>query len=132
MRKMMQFAAAGMLGLFVTVAQAEGSCDNLTGNWGGSGNFKSGILSCEYTGSGTVDGADSFTAKLHLEKKSGGRFCIGKYDVILTGTCANGALVIDTSEFKLNGSIQGDSIHLGGQLISPIEGEITINVTKSN
>ena len=132
MRIMIQWTLVGVLALLGGVAQADtDNCTSLAGSWTGGGKFESGALACEYTGTAAISGSETFTANLHLQKSVGGRFCVASYDMSLSGSCSNGVLIINTSEYRLNGAVSANTVTLEGQLISPIEGDLSITINKS-
>ncbi|HHF7365234.1 TPA: hypothetical protein ACPSKY_000327 [Legionella bozemanae] len=115
---------------FATISHADftfyssaNSCDDVPGNWIGSGKASNWLIECVYNGSGTVstlDSAGNFNIEVSADKRSGSILCPDHHTTKLMGVCANGAVTIKTEFGNLNGIFTKNSGNAKGRLnVSP-------------
>lgn len=96
-------------------------CSNITGAWMGTGSVSSPLIGlCLYQGSATISNLDmaaNFNLNLKAEKVSGNLICPQSLSNQLSGTCLNGAVIINTSYGNLTGNISSNSGSASGTLI---------------
>ncbi|KTD73705.1 hypothetical protein [Legionella tucsonensis] len=115
---------------FATISHADftfyssaNSCEDVPGNWAGSGKASNWLIECVYNGSGTVsalDSAGNFKIEVSADKRSGSILCPDHHTTKLEGVCVNGTVTIKTEYGNLNGIFTKNSGSAKGALnISP-------------
>ncbi|MFC3909751.1 hypothetical protein ACFORL_11785 [Legionella dresdenensis] len=108
-------------------------CDNLAGNWAGSGKASNWIIgTCSYHGTGTISAVDSngrFSVKVSADKDSGNLLCPAHAAKQLTGTCLNGIITIITEYGDLAGNFSENNGQAKGTLtVAPgIKADVLVN-----
>ncbi|CAM2968266.1 Uncharacterised protein [Legionella steigerwaltii] len=100
------------------------TCDEIPGNWSGSGKANNWLIGeCVYDGSGTIGALDKdgrFNIAVESDKRSGSMVCPDHNSTKLKGTCVNGTVTINTEYGNLNGIFSKTSGSAKGKLsVSP-------------
>ncbi|KTD67241.1 MULTISPECIES: hypothetical protein [Legionella] len=100
------------------------NCDEIPGNWAGSGKATNWLIGeCAYNGSGTLGELDtngSFDIEVSADKSSGSFVCPDHNTTKLKGVCVNGKVTIKTEYGNLSGIFSKTSGSAKGTLsVSP-------------
>lgn len=86
------------------------TCENVPGNWSGSGKATNWLIGeCVYNGAGTISALDmdgNFSIEVNSDKRSGSLVCPEHNTTKLKGVCVNGVVTIKTEYGNLNGIFQ--------------------------
>lgn len=124
------FTAAVAALFFINMAHADftfysemNKCEDVPGNWAGSGKASNWLIECSYNGAGTVsalDDAGNFAIEVDADKRSGSFMCPDHHSTRLKGTCVNGRVTIKTEYGNLSGIFTKNSGSAKGSLnVSP-------------
>ncbi|MCW8444093.1 hypothetical protein OQJ19_01190 [Fluoribacter gormanii] len=107
-----------------TFYSGSSKCEDVPGNWAGSGKASNWLIGeCVYNGSGTVgalDSAGNFAIEVNADKRSGSVLCPSHNTTKLRGICVNGTVTIKTEYGNLNGVFSKNSGSANGKLtVSP-------------
>ncbi len=94
-------------------------CENISGDWNGTGRASNWLIDCKYHGKGTitpVDASGHFILTLDIDKDSGSFMCNNHVTSHLSGTCADGAVTITTDNGNLQGNFSDKSGSASGSL----------------
>ncbi|PWY56466.1 hypothetical protein DGG96_02380 [Legionella qingyii] len=107
-----------------TFYSGSSNCEDIPGNWSGSGKASNWLIGeCVYNGAGTVgalDSAGNFPIEVNADKRSGSIMCPRHNTTKLRGICVNGTVTIKTEYGNLNGIFSKNSGSANGKLtVSP-------------
>lgn len=114
-----------------TFYSSTNNCNNVSGNWKGSGTASNWLIECAYEGSGTISGLahdGGFKLDVEAHKISGSGLCPQHTKHSLTGVCVNGVVTVKTEYGNLSGYFSTDSGSSNGTLtVAPgIEVDVAI------
>lgn len=100
------------------------ACEHVAGQWVGTGTASNWFLGeCAYHGSGSIsplDDTNKFTVDLSVDKNSGSFLCPGHVHKVISGTCLNGTVTLNTEYGDLTGIFSQESGEANGTLtVSP-------------
>lgn len=84
------------------------SCNDISGDWAGSGEATNWLIDCNYHGTGQIGAVDengNFILYVNVDKDQGSFVCPSHREETLKGTCHNGNIVIDTNHGNLTGTV---------------------------
>ncbi|WP_392537523.1 hypothetical protein [Legionella sp. 227] len=107
-----------------TFNSGSNSCDDISGNWSGSGKASNWLIGeCVYNGAGTVSAVDkegNLNIEVTADKRSGSLVCPDHNTTQLKGICVNGTVTIKTEYGNLSGIFSKTSGSAKGRLtVSP-------------
>ncbi|QMT59867.1 hypothetical protein [Legionella sp. PC997] len=107
-----------------TFYSGSNNCEDIPGNWAGSGKASNWLIGeCHYNGAGIVGAVDTtghFAIEVNADKRSGSLICPEHHSTKLRGICVNGTVTIKTEYGNLNGIFSQNSGSAKGKLtVSP-------------
>lgn len=81
-------------------------CNEVVGNWVGTSTATSGLIKCDYNGSGVVSPVENnsqFKLSLNAKKTSGSILCPANYSATFNAVCTNGVVTVKTEYGNLMG-----------------------------